>query len=69
MNKPAFSEAGKEFGRVIVLAIIPVLITLLEQPTFSWRAALVAIAIAALRAVDKYRHEDPGTKANGLVPF
>lgn len=50
-------EALKEFARVTLLAVIPVLIVQLEQDSINWKAVGMVAAIAALRAVDRYLHE------------
>ena len=51
-----FIEALKELGRVIVLAIIPVLISSLESGKVDWKVIAIVGAIAGLRSVDKYLH-------------
>jgi hypothetical protein len=56
MNE-AIKEALKELGRLIVLAVVPILIATLEAKEFDWKALLVLVAIAALRVIDKYLHE------------
>lgn len=50
-------EAIKEFGRVIVLAIIPVVLFSLEGSTFDWKVFVFSVLVAVLRATDKYLHE------------
>lgn len=69
MDKKALIEAAKEVGRMALLAALPIVIDSLANNTFSWRVTSVAVLIAVLRAIDKYIHESPRTKANGLVPF
>lgn len=66
LKQPAIS-AGKEMGRVIALAIIPLLIMQLEAGRIEWRALAVVGAIAALRAIDKYLHKAGNEK--GLTQF
>lgn len=53
----ALREAIKEFGRVIVLAIIPILISNLTEDTFNWKVVAVTAALAGLRFIDKWMHE------------
>jgi hypothetical protein len=50
-------EAIKEFARVIVLAIIPVVLISLEGSTIDFKVLGFGIVIAVLRATDKYLHE------------
>lgn len=69
MKEFAEKEAAKEFARIIVLAILPVLMSSLEASSFDWRTTLVAVAIAVLRAVDRYIHTDMSTDRRGLLPF
>jgi len=60
-------EALKELGRLLLLAIVPVLVTQLanvQDPT-AW--ALIGTAI--LKAIDKAIHVSDKTKLNGLAPF
>jgi hypothetical protein len=45
-----------EAGRVIVLAIIPVVISGLENNAINWRTIMVVGAIALLRFIDKALH-------------
>lgn len=63
----ALKEAGKEFLRVIALAAIPVIIVSLQNG-LGLKPTLLAVAIAALRSVDKWIHESE-LKAKGLLPF
>jgi len=51
-----FIEALKELGRVIVLAIIPVLISSLESGVIDWKVIAIVGVIAGLRFVDKWMH-------------
>lgn len=65
MNKEALLEAVKEFFRVMVLAVIPVVIGSLESGLFDWKIVVTVGAIAGLRFVDKLLHEvgkDQSTK-------
>ena len=50
----AKSEALKEFGRVIAIAVIPVLIDSLQKGLVDFRMIVVVAIIAGLRAVDRY---------------
>lgn len=50
-------EAVREFVRVILLSIIPVVIVVLEAPEVGLKAGILAVVIAVLRATDKFLHE------------
>ena len=51
-------EGLKEFGRVILLSIIPLLISYLDQGIgIDMRAIFIVGALAGLRFVDKWLHE------------
>ena len=66
MNKSAIFEAVKEPLRLLVLAIIPFIVVWFGGFKYEW----VHVAIAVLRAVDKYLHTvAPKGKAGGLVRF
>jgi hypothetical protein len=63
-------EALRELGRVVVLSIIPVLIDSLNKGEIDYRTVLVVGAIAGLRFIDKFLHEQaPEGKAGGLTNF
>ena len=53
----ALKEAIKQFFRVVVLAVIPVLVSMLSNNTFDWRVVAVTGAIAGLMFIDKFLHE------------
>lgn len=55
--KEALIEATKEFFRVVILAILPVLITGLESGIFNVKAVFIVGAIAGLKWVDSFMHE------------
>jgi EamA domain-containing membrane protein RarD len=66
----AFIEPLKEAGRVVVLAIIPVLIASLEVKQFDWISIGVVAGLALLRFIDKYLHDQaPDGVAGGLTRF
>lgn len=65
--KSSIVEALKELGRVVVLSVIPVLITSLENMEIDWKLVGTIAAIAALRALDKWLHETGKEKANDLM--
>lgn len=50
-------EAVKELLRVIVLSIIPILIVSLESGKLDLKLIGVTVAVAVLRALDKWLHE------------
>jgi len=69
-NIDAFKEALKELGRVVVLAIVPILIDSLTANKLDVRIIMVAAALAGLRFIDKYLHSlAPEGKAGGLTRF
>lgn len=53
----ALKEALLEMARVIVLAILPVLVTMIETGQASWRVLFTVAVVAGLRFVDKLLHE------------
>lgn len=63
----AFKEAIKEFGRMAVLAVIPVLISSLEGSQINLRATGIALGIVLLRTLDRFIHEEKSLKSTGLV--
>lgn len=66
------SESIKEFARMCIIAVLPVIILSLEKQDFDVKATGIALALAILRAVDRYIHEsDEGVfrKMNGISPF
>lgn len=68
MKKSPVTEGVKQFGRVVVVAAVPVLVLALESG-MNWKATLTALAIAVLMAVDKYLHVNENVEVKGLVPF
>ncbi len=70
MSKDSLIESLKELGRVVVLAIIPIVIDALSSGKFDIKVILVAGAIAGLRFIDKLLHlNEPEGKAGGLTRF
>lgn len=67
MNKEALLEAIKEFFRVIILAVIPILISNLTDETFNWKVIGITAAIAGLRFIDKWLHEVGKAKSTPKV--
>ena len=65
--KLALVEALKEMGRVVVIAVVPILIDMLTNGEIDYRLLAITGAIAGLRAIDKYIHKTSRTK--GLVGF
>lgn len=75
----AAKESLKELGRLILLAIISFLLTegtlglifnalgLFIDPEI--RLVVTGLLTTVLRTLDKYIHESPETKSNGLIPF
>jgi len=56
-NKQALTEATKELGRVVLLAILPVAISAIENNQIDFKVIGIVAVLAALRWVDKYLHE------------
>lgn len=73
MDKQAVIEGMKELGRVILIALIPVIYSSVNMQTgeftFNWKIMLATGLVAFLKAIDKYVHVEPGTKSNGILPF
>jgi len=67
IDTPALIEAGKEAARVVLIAVVPVLISMLERDAIDYRLLIITGAIAFLRAVDKYLHKAVNKK--GLTQF
>lgn len=68
--KEALISALKEGARVVVLAIIPLLVDSLSAGEIDWRLIAIAGAIALLRFLDKFLHEQaPEGEAGGLTRF
>jgi len=63
--KEALLEGLKEAGRVVVLAVIPLLIDSLAKGQIDWGVIAVAGAIALLRFLDKFLHEQEKIGVSG----
>jgi len=61
-------EALKEAGRVVALAVIPLLIDGVTRGVFDWRLYAITGAVAFLRFVDKWLHET-GHAEKGITRF
>lgn len=72
MNKKALIEAGKELGRVVLVAIIPVLYTSINTSTgeihLDYRVILAVSLVAVIKSVDKFIHKSD-IELKGLLPF
>ena len=55
MNKQT-KEGGKEFLRILLISIIPILLLYAESGTFDWKPFGMALAVAVLKASDKFLH-------------
>jgi hypothetical protein len=55
-SKEIIIESIKEFFRVIVIAIIPIIISNLSDNVFNWKVVAIAGAIAGLKFIDKLMH-------------
>jgi len=70
MNKEALIEALKESGRVVLLAILPLLIASVEKGEFDLKAIGVVAGLAFLRFIDKYLHlNEKNGVSGGLTRF
>ena len=67
-NKKALLEGAKQIGRVVVVAVLPVLITSLSQGSIDWKSTIVACVVAGLMGIDKTIHKSDSERT-GLVPF
>lgn len=66
--KNALVEALKEFFRLTILSVIPLLVDGLTSGTIDWRLVGVTAAIAGLRFIDKLLHEyGKETENDGLT--
>jgi hypothetical protein len=68
-TKYALTVAAREFVRMVILAVVPVLIVQLEQNTIDWRAIGIVAAVAFLRALDSFVREWEGTSLPGITPM
>lgn len=70
MNKEALIEALKEVGRVILMAVVPLVVVGLESGSLDFKVIFTAGLIAGLRFIDKYLHETaPKGTSGGLFNF
>ena len=67
MNE-ALLEALKEGGRVVALAIIPLVADSLGKGAIDWQLILVTGVIALLRFIDSWLHQS-GVAEKGLTRF
>lgn len=70
----AFKEGMKEVLRTSVMALVPLLISLLQSGTIDMPAVLISFAIALLSGLDKWLHKADKTiipieGATGLTGF
>ena len=57
-SKDALIEATKEFFRVVVIAIIPIIISNLTDETFNWKVVAITATVAGLKFIDSFLHEN-----------
>ena len=67
-------EAVKEFFRVMLLAVIPVVIQMLQDGQICWKTVGIIALIAGLKFIDKMLHElgkdkDSKKLVKGLTRF
>lgn len=66
----AFKEGMKEVLRTAVMALVPLLISLLQSGSIDMPAVLISFAIALLSGLDKWLHKnESGVMGNGLTGF
>ena len=67
-NVQPIVEAIKQAGRIVLVAIIPLVINQLNSSSIDWKAIGVTGAIALLMAIDKYLHlEGKATGSESLT--
>lgn len=73
IKQEAIIKGLQEAARVVVLAVLPILVTGLQNGYVDWNVVLVAAGIAVLKFIDKYLHsiadEDGWLKLQGLTGF
>ena len=57
VKKELILEGLKEFLRIGVLAVIPVIISQLEAQKFDWKVVVIVFVVAILKAIDRSIHE------------
>lgn len=68
MNSKVVPEAVKQFLRTVLISIVPLGISMLQNNNWDWKLVWVTGAIAALMAIDRAVHVSDA-KANGIVGF
>lgn len=64
--KDSLIEAAKEIVRLVLLAVIPVLGVQLESGSVDLKMLAILGAIATLRGIDKFLHEESKEKSGDL---
>lgn len=69
----SLTEAGKEWVRVMIVALLPIFYSSVNMVTgevhMSWSLIAATALMATLKALDKWVHEDNVIKADGLLPI
>lgn len=66
----ALQEGAKQLLRVALVAVVPLIISGLQDNSLNWRSIAIAGAIAVLMGIDKWLHKsDSGVLGNGLTGF
>lgn len=66
----ALKEGFLQLARVALVAVIPLVISGLQDNSLNWRSITIAAAIAILMGIDKFLHKsDTGIGGNGLTMF
>lgn len=71
--KNALIEAVKEWLRIVLIAVLPIIMTSINPQTgevaINWQMVYGVALLATLKALDKWIHNNPSIKSNGLLPF
>lgn len=62
-------EALKEFARMALLSILPIIITSLEADQLDIKTVGITLIVAILRSMDKWVHENPSIPMDGISPI
>lgn len=67
--KQSFILGLKQAGRVVLVAIIPLVISGLQNDQVDWKSVGITGAIALLMFVDKFINKWDGTSLQGITPI
>ncbi len=69
MTQSAVIEGVKQFIRAILAAVLPLIILGIQSGGIDWQAVGLAGVMSILLGIDKWVHEDPKIKSNGISPI